>query len=154
MKNITLPASVGYTKSSISEHSQLTIDKVEFGVIDALHTYVEAKIAAEYFNNIIKGLKESAFDEAEKYGKSSDNKIHGCSFECTSGITRYDYSHDDVWSNLNNEKLKITALMKAREDLMKKATSFSGVCDENGEEIPPAKVSGGTSSAIKITIPK
>jgi len=154
MKAITLPPSQHYTKTALKEHSQLTIDKVDYGVLDALSTYIEAKIAVEYLNNIISGLKTAAFDEAEKYGKADDNNIYGCKFECSSGITRYDYSHDEVWSNLNNEKLKITALMKAREDLMKKATSFSGVCDENGEEIPPAKVSGGTSSAIKITIPK
>ena len=143
MKAITLPPSQHYTKTALKEHSQLTIDKVDYGVLDALSTYIEAKIAVEYLNNIISGLKTA-----------DDNNIYGCKFECSNGITKYDYSHDEVWSRLNAEKTITTALMKAREDLMKKANSFSGVCDENGEEIPPAKVSGGTSSSIKITIPK
>jgi DNA phosphorothioation-dependent restriction protein DptG len=154
MDKIILPQSVQYTKKSLEDYGSITIDKVMSGELNALETYVEAKIAVEYLNGIIKKLKEPAYDEAFMFGNADDNKMYGCNFECTNGATRYDYSHDSVWADLNTQKDSIVALMKAREDLMKKAMSFSGVCDENGEEIPAAKPVGGSSPSIRVTIPR
>lgn len=154
MSNVSLPLSKSYTKAALQEHSQITINKVESGELDVLETYIEAKIAIEYLSNLVKGLKDGAYDEAAKYGNAEDSKMYGCKFECSNGATKYGYSHDPVWAELNAQKEAIAEKMKAREDLMKKAMSFSGVCDDNGEEIPPANVVGGSSPSIRVTIPR
>lgn len=140
------------TKKRIAEFAEPIIEKAENGEIDALDAYVQVKIASEYISNLSKGLKPFAEDEADRYGKE-EATMYGCAIQQTSGSTKYDYSHDEVWSEIKAEIYALMAKLKEREDFMKKAMSFSGVVDEDGVEIPPAKAIGGSAASIRVLIP-
>ena len=141
------------SKDSIKAFSQGIIDKANDGEIDALDVYIQTKIMTEYAAQVGKGLKELAEVEAAKYGKD-DNNMYGCTVEQTSGATKYSYDHDEPWAEIQNEINLLVFKRKAREDLMKSAIKFSGVADEDGVEIPQAKVSGGSAASLRVTIPK
>jgi len=140
------------SKAKIKEFSDQAVAIAENGDVDALDAYIQAKIYSEYLKQVEKGLKPLAEEEAHKYGKG-ENVMYGCTFEQTTGATKYDYSHDEVWSWYKSEIDAWTAKLKEREDMMKKAMSFSGVVDDDGVEIPPAKAVGGSAASIRVTIP-
>jgi hypothetical protein len=141
------------TKESLKAHVDEVKTSIDEGVHDPLEVYMQAKIGSEFLSMVMKETKDYAIDEATKYGKD-ERKMYGCAFELSNGTTKYDFAHDDVWSDLNNQMKEIKEKMKAREELMKQALNFSGAADDNGEVVPPAKIVGGSGEQIRITIPK
>lgn len=141
------------SKESLTDAAGQVFLSVKEGEIDALDTYMKAKIGAEYLGIIMNGVKDEAITDAGKYGKE-EMLMYGCKFEVANGTTKYDYSHDTEWAALQVKMDTLKVEMKAREDLMKKALSFSGVVDADGVEIPPANVVGGSGEQLKISIPK
>jgi hypothetical protein len=141
------------SKESLTESAEVVFKSVGEGEIDALDTYMKAKIGIEYLGIIMNGVKDEAITDSAKYGKD-ERLMYGCKFEVANGTTKYDYSHDTEWAALKEKMDALKEKMKAREDLMKKALSFAGVVDDDGVEIPPAKVVGGSGEQLKISIPK
>ena len=142
------------TKAKIKEFSKAAVAKINYGHGYPLDKYVAAKIGIEYFSILAKTLAPSAMEEAAKYDKDVEAKMYGCAFNISSVAQKFTYNHDDVWLSLKHRADEIKEEIKAREDLMKKARDFSGVVDEDGVEIPPAELVGGTSSSsLRVTIP-
>ena len=117
-----------------------------------LNTYVHAKVLQEYLGEVMKVAKELAMDEAASHGKGGGS-VNGVKFEVAGVATRYSFDHDETWCELKDKEDEIAELRKKREDLMKKAMDFSGVVDDDGVVIPPAKYKSGGGDTIKVSIP-
>jgi len=141
------------TKQSIKDVAINVIKPLISGDIgNCLQTYIHAKVLSEYISEIVDRVKPLALDEANNYPKG--DTMNNVGFSVVTSAKRYTYDHDKVWSDLNDKLTEIKAKMKDREDLMKKAIDFGGAADDDGVEIPPAKLKSGGTESIKITIPR
>jgi hypothetical protein len=155
-KNGFTPAIIDFTninKKALGSVSGALIDKVNAGEEDALDVFIKAKAIGEVAKGIMDGVKGLATDEAEKYEKG-DNNILGCEFIVKSGATKYSFSHDDEWNNINEEIKALTEKRKSREQKMIDATKYAEVVDDTGELVPPAEILSNGSSILTINIPK
>ena len=142
------------TKSIIKNNAKEVVKNlIEAGEHEPLRLYLSCKVFNDYLSELLSGLKEEATDGAGKYGKGGD-KYLGVAFEVANLPTQYTYSHDEVWMELSDRVKEATDKRKKREDLMRKAMDFSGVADDDGCEIPPARIKSGGGETIKVTIPK
>lgn len=142
------------TKSSLKNKAkEIVANLLDAGEDDPLRLYVSCKVLSEYLSELLSGLKEEATEGAGKHGKGGDTYL-GIKFEVANMPTQYDYSHDEVWQEFSDKVKEATDLRKKREDLMRKALDFSGVVDDDGVEIPTAKIKSGGGEVIKVTIPK
>jgi len=153
----SLPQSIldlkSINKAALGELSGAVIDRVEEGYDDPLETYIKAKALQELAGNIIKGLKEEATTEAERYSKA-DSSMMGCEFTVKNGSTSYSFDHDEVWSKLNSEANAIKEKMKAREKIMVDATNYSELTDDNNNVVPPAEIKTSSGQILTIKIPR
>jgi hypothetical protein len=140
-------------KAALGEMSGAVIERVEEGFDDPLEVYIKAKALQELSGNIIKGLKDEAMSEAEKYSKA-DSSLLGCEFTVKNGSTSYSFDHDEVWSGFNNEISAIKEKMKLREKMMVDATNYSELTDDAGNIVPPAEIKTQSGQILSIKIPR
>lgn len=96
------------------ENAQAIIDN---GKYDLLKVYVELKRYETYLKGLIQCLKTSAFDEATKMGeKSFDYNEAKVSI---STRTKWDFSVDNKWIELDNQIKQLTQEKKDREKYLK-----------------------------------
>jgi uncharacterized protein YjgD (DUF1641 family) len=148
----TLPAFNNINKTSLASMAGDVVHRVLEGNDDPLEVYIKAKALEEVVKNVLAGVKDLAIDEAEKYDK--DSGMLGVTFGTKSTPKRYSFDHNPEWVDLNEQLSSIKSAMKEIETKMIKAMEFSGVVDEDGVVIEPAKIVGGGDTTIQIRIPK
>jgi DNA-binding protein YbaB len=148
----TLPAFNNISKTSLGNMAGEVVYSVLEGNEDPLEIYIKAKALEQVAKDILSGVKDLAVDEAEKYEK--DSALLGVSFGTKSTPKRYSFDHNPEWARLSEQLSSIKLAMKDIEDKMIKAMEFSGVVDEDGVVIEPAKIVGGGDTTIQIRIPK
>jgi hypothetical protein len=113
------------------------------GEINPLQTYIDLKAIENTLKDVMKGLYESAIDEAENYGKG-EHTAFGAKFIVKNGPTRYD------WSNVSDH-VALKDQLKTIEKERKHLVGQGEVYNADGEllEVPEVKP-GGTILSIKL----
>lgn len=112
---------------------------IEAGRGDPLLAYAEISKAKALLDEALKQVKGEALLEAEKYGEKTF-EYNGITFERRAGRRSYNYSQDDVWTNLDMQK-------REREGLMKQAEN-NEIYDNEGAKIYPPIVTFAKDSLI------
>jgi len=103
------------------------------------------KAVVKALEQVLKATEDIVRDEAEKHGKTFS--AFGAEIQVKEGALTPDYTHDQVWSDLQ-------ASMKAREELLKMAFRNAGkatVYDESTGEAVPVCPAKGTKPSIAVT---
>lgn len=142
------------TKSEIQEKAVNTVEAVNEGHVNSIDVFTQVRAVKEVADAILDGIKETVIDDVERL-HADEREYRGIKLELANGRTKYDFSHDEEWVNLQEELSEIKDRIKSREKLMIDAIKYSGVVDKDtGEEIQPAKIIGGTPKSVKVIIPK
>lgn len=141
------------TKSEIASKAESTIEAVNEGHVPALETYLQVRAVKEVCDTVIKGIKDTVVDEVDNLNER-EREVRGVRFELTKGSIKYDFSHDDVWNDLQERLAEIKDQIKSREKLMINAIDYAEVYDDEGTKVEPATVAGGTAQVLKTVIPK
>ncbi|MGK0366298.1 MAG: hypothetical protein ACI85O_003371 [Saprospiraceae bacterium] len=122
-------------KKEILELAQADVEAIiTAGNYDLLQVYVEMKRYETYLNGILEQLKEPAYAQAAEKGEKSFD--YNEAKVTVSRYTKYDYSIDSDWSNLDDKVKNMTDLRKKREAYLKQCNeSNTMVDDETGEVI-------------------
>lgn len=131
------------TKSNIDVVAQNILQPINDGIMDKHEVLVRGKFIIECIN---KALKQIEVTESTTY--------LGSKIEVVEAGTKYNYSENELWSELENEKEPIIKAQKELEELIKIATK-KGVAisnPETGETILPVLKTSTTS--LKITLGK
>lgn len=143
-----------FSKERINGFADAVINHFENGDGDPLRAMIVVKAQKEFISILESKLTAMAISEAEKYGVGEDRVMCGVEFQVANGRTMYDYSHDEVWSELEAQIQALKKLQKNREELMKAAMKFAGAADEQGEVIEPARVKKVSDPSLRCIIPK
>jgi hypothetical protein len=142
------------TKSEIQNKAASTIESVNEGHVDSISVYTQVRAIKEVADAVLKGIMPTVVDDVERL-QTGEREYRGIRLDLSHGRTTYDFSHDDEWNNLQEQMQEIKDKVKAREKLMIDAIRYDGITDKDtGEVVEPAKVSGGTSKAVRVVIPK
>jgi hypothetical protein len=126
----------------------LQVQKAEQGEINPLDAYIELKDMAEYIDNQIKHLKESAIIEAEKY---KGDTYRGYQVDVRNVGGRYDYSHIVEICDL---KAQIKELEKMAQASYKNGLKGLQMMSNDAELIQPAKYTDGSLAIVLKKINK
>lgn len=140
------------SKKEIQEYVKNSIRYDEFDG-DPMKYILLAKKGEEFFKGIQEGLKPLALRDAERYPERTVERL-GAKFEKTSVYTAYDFSNcnDAVYLDLLEEKKKIDAKVKEREELLKTLKSPLVVTnEETGETYKIHPAVKKTTDGLKIT---
>lgn len=140
------------SKESIAVKAKEVSDEVMEGNMCPLETYIKAKAVSDVAAGICKTIKDSAIDEANKYG--ADDKVLGVGFATKSTPTQYDFSDDAEWVLLNDKITQLKAQQKEIEGKMILAMNYAEMVDDTGVVIVPARVKKDGSTTIQINIPR
>jgi len=105
-------------------------EKVLNGELNALEAYVELKRTEKLLKDVLKGVKEQAVEEAEKYGEKTFDAF-GATIEMRAGGGTWNYKDLPWWDSF---KAKQEAAQKA----YKSSQVYMTIVDDNGEIIKPA----------------
>lgn len=127
------------------EQLEKQVEKVESGGMAALDVYATLKLAESKLDSLVKKVKQLAIEEAQKESEKTFER-NGFRFSYTSGRANYDFKSDSVYVDYYTS-------LKNREKEMKEAAKAwergKQIVDENGEIVPPAKV---TYSADSLSV--
>lgn len=137
------------TKSRLAELADEVADEVS-GNGMTLEVFGKVKYLKEFVSSLEERLKDEAFEEAQKYGKTG--KVHGMKFELGSTAAIWDYSKCKAWEELSKQEKSIA---EKRKRLEKKMQALEGVKSAEDEEfgvICGAVQTKGKSEIVKFPI--
>ena len=141
---VTIPKS-DISKQDIADIAANLILRIEDGEVNPIAAHVRLKAVVKALEQVLKATEQTVWDEAEKNGKTFS--AFGAEIQLKEGALTPDYSHDQVWSDLQ-------ASMKAREEQLKMAFRNAGkmtVIDEATGEVVPVCPAKGTKPSISVT---
>lgn len=141
------------TKSEIAEKAASTIESVNEGHVNSIEVYTQVRGVKEVADSILSGIKQTVVEDVERL-HANEREFRGIKLELANGRTKYDFSHDEEWNNLQSQLADIKDQIKTREKHMIDAMNYEEVVDNRGEIVPAAKIVGGTKSSVRVVIPK
>jgi hypothetical protein len=139
------------TKSDIKIASDILIQQVSDGEINAIDVAIQLKVMEEFIKDAREKLNEFTIGELYKY-PSGKTSIYDTKVEVAETGVKYDYSADSVWVELKGQSELASAILKSREEMLKKIPTGSQLVDADGEVITgPTKTS---TTSYKITLAK
>jgi predicted heme/steroid binding protein len=139
------------TKSDIKIASDILIQQVDNGEVNAIDVALQLKVIEEFVKDARERLNKYTIDELYKYQGGKVN-IYDAKIETAETGVKYDYSVDSTWAELKAKSDESTSALKQREDILKKIPAGHTLVDENGEAaIGPTKTS---TTSYKITLSK
>lgn len=138
------------TKSNINLVALPIIKSIEDGNFNVLEFQVKAKFLIEVLNNALKKTREYAIRDVEK----GNTNYLGAKLEIVETGTKYEYSTNQDWQELENQIIYLKKAQKEIEDLIKIATKkeVAIVNPNTGETIMPVVKQSETN--LKITLGK
>ena len=106
---------------------------IEAGNYDLLQVYVEMKRYETYLSGILEQLKVPAYQQAAEKGEKSFD--YNEAKVTISKYTKYDYSIDSDWSNLDDKVKNMTDLKKKREAYLKECNEANTILNEDTGEV-------------------
>lgn len=155
MKSLLLMSGVGpgtpLTKKEIIATAQKEADEIiETADTDLLRLVVAAARVAEYVGAFTTRLRPGAL--VDLYKGEVPRTINGAKLEARETGTKYDYSGDPVWRQLNATLAECQQYIKDREAFLKALKKPITEVDDDGEIItvnPPVKTS---TTSLVITL--
>ena len=139
------------TKSDIKIASDILIQQVDNGEVNAIDVALQLKVIEEFVKDARERLNKYTIDELYKHQGGKVN-IYDAKIETAETGVKYDYSGDSTWAELKARSDESTSALKQREDILKKIPAGFSLVDENGEAaIGPTKSS---TTSYKITLAK
>jgi len=141
---VTIPKS-DISKAEIADIAAALTLRILEGEVNPVAAHVRLKAVIKAVEQVLKATEDAVRDEAEKNGKTFS--AFGADIQIKEGALTPDYSHDQVWSDLQ-------ASMKAREEQLKIAFRNAGkmtVIDEATGEVVPLCPAKGTKPSISVT---
>ena len=141
---VTIPKS-DISKADIADIAASLTLRILEGEVNPVAAHVRLKAVIKALEQVIKSTEDAVRDEAEKHGKTFS--AFGADIQIKEGSLTPDYTHDQVWSDLQ-------ASMKAREEQLKMAFRNAGkmtVIDEATGEVVPICPAKGTKPSIAVT---
>jgi hypothetical protein len=141
---VTIPKS-DISKAEIADIAAALTLRILEGEVNPVAAHVRLKAVIKAVEQVLKATEDAVRDEAEKNGKTFS--AFGADIQIKEGSLTPDYSHDQVWSDLQ-------ASMKAREEQLKMAFRNAGkmtVIDEATGEVVPVCPAKGTKPSISVT---
>lgn len=138
------------TKSNINLVALPIIKSIEDGNFNILEFQVKARFLIEVLNNALKNTKDDAIKDVEK----GNTNYLGAKLEIVETGTKYEYSTNQDWQELENQIIYLKKAQKEIEDLIKIATKkeVAIVNPNTGETIMPVVKTSETN--LKITLGK
>ena len=106
------------TKSNIDLVALPIIKSIEDGNFNVLEFQVKARFLIEVLNNALKNTKDDAIKDVQK---GTTNYL-GAKLEIIETGTKYEYSTNQDWQELENKIVELKKQQKEIEDLIKIAT--------------------------------
>lgn len=148
-RNKTLSKS---TIKSIAE--DIASDILDGGEVNPLEAFVNATILIELMGKLKERLLDDTLTEIDKYGKDGA-KFKGCTITSKSTATKFGYSNNEGWVEINKKLEALKAEKKRIEELMKSALKANGdFVDEDGVVIEKATIERHGKIVPNISIPK
>ena len=141
---VTIPKS-DISKAEISDIAAALTLRIMEGEVNPVAAHVRLKAVIKAVEQVLKATEDAVRDEAEKNGRTFS--AFGADIQIKEGALTPDYTHDQVWSDLQ-------ASMKAREEQLKMAFRNAGkmtVIDEATGEVVPVCPAKGTKPSISVT---
>lgn len=141
---VTIPKS-DISKAEIADIAAALTLRILEGEVNPVAAHVRLKAVIKAVEQVLKATEDAVRDEAEKNGKTFS--AFGADIQIKEGSLTPDYSHDQVWSDLQ-------ASMKGREEQLKMAFRNAGkmtVIDEATGEVVPVCPAKGTKPSIAVT---
>ena len=141
---VTIPKS-DISKAEIADIAAALTLRILEGEVNPVAAHVRLKAVIKAVEQVLKATEDAVRDEAEKNGKTFS--AFGADIQIKEGALTPDYSHDQVWSDLQ-------ASMKGREEQLKMAFRNAGkmtVIDEATGEVVPVCPAKGTKPSIAVT---
>jgi hypothetical protein len=139
------------TKSRLAEIAVEVADDVS-GNGKTLEVFGTVKHLKEFITSLEEAMKDEAFDEAQKYGKTGT--IAGMKFELGATAAAWDYSACEAWVKLKEQEDAISEKRKRLEKKMQVIKGVKPVDDEEFGQICGAKQTKGKSEIVKFPIKK
>ena len=141
---VTIPKS-DISKAEIADIAAALTLRILEGEVNPVAAHVRLKAVIKAVEQVLKATEDAVRDEAEKNGRTFS--AFGADIQIKEGALTPDYSHDQVWSDLQ-------ASMKGREEQLKMAFRNAGkmtVIDEATGEVVPVCPAKGTKPSIAVT---
>jgi hypothetical protein len=141
---VTIPKS-DISKAEIADIAASLTLRILEGEVNPVAAHVRLKAVIKALEQVLKSTEEAVWDEAERNGRTFS--AFGADIQLKEGALTPDYSHDQIWSDLQ-------ASMKAREEQLKMAFRNAGkmtVIDEATGEVVPVCPAKGTKPSIAVT---
>jgi len=141
---VTIPKS-DISKAEIADIAAALTLRILEGEVNPVAAHVRLKAVIKAVEQVLKATEDAVRDEAEKNGRTFS--AFGADIQIKEGALTPDYTHDQVWSDLQ-------ASMKAREEQLKMAFRNAGkmtVIDEATGEVVPVCPAKGTKPSISVT---
>jgi len=141
---VTIPKS-DISKAEIADIAAALTLRILEGEVNPVAAHVRLKAVIKAVEQVLKATEDAVRDEAEKNGKTFS--AFGADIQIKEGSLTPDYTHDQVWSDLQ-------ASMKGREEQLKIAFRNAGkmtVIDEATGEVVPVCPAKGTKPSIAVT---
>jgi len=141
---VTIPKS-DISKQDIADIAANLILRIEEGEVNPVAAHVRLKAVIKAVEQVLRSTEQIVWDEAELNGRTFS--AFGADIQIKEGALTPDYSHDQVWSDLQ-------ASMKGREEQLKMAFRNAGkmtVIDEATGEVVPVCPAKGTKPSISVT---
>jgi hypothetical protein len=119
----------GMLVDEVCEEYAKTVYHIEQGDIEAFPTYVELYEIEKLAKELREQISKYVLDEIHHAGKETLS-FNGYSLKKVSSAS-YSYKDEEI------DRLK--ALLKGRQDMMKRSAEIGGLTDQYGEEIPMAE---------------
>jgi len=141
---VSIPKS-DISKAEIADIAAALTLRILEGEVNPVAAHVRLKAVIKAVEQVLKATEDAVRDEAEKNGRTFS--AFGADIQIKEGALTPDYTHDQVWSDLQ-------ASMKAREEQLKMAFRNAGkmtVIDEATGEVVPVCPAKGTKPSISVT---
>lgn len=138
------------TKTNIEVVSQQLASIFKNGNADPIEFAIRCKFAIEALEASLELVKEDVLKKIDK-----ETIMFGAKVESAETGTKYDYSGNETWQNIDKQLKPLLGLKKEIEDKIKMATKINqSIIDENSGEIIASPVKKESTTSIKITLGK
>lgn len=135
------------SKALINEQAESAISNIREGNINALDAWCEIVALENMIKEIKKNIKDTALNEAEKYG-SKTFSTHGANVTIKSIAPKYDYSVCGKWSSLEEQIQALKAEQKNVEESLQCIAKTGNPMVIDGEVVEAVPCSSDTTLAI------
>lgn len=138
------------TKTNIEVVTKELTEPLINGNIDPIEFAVRCQFAIDVLTNSLKIAKEHALNKVDK-----ETTMLGAKVEVSEAGTKYDYSKNEIWQNVELQLLPLLKEKKEIEDKIKMATKIGqSIIDESSGEIIASPATKTSTTTLKITLGK